>query len=147
MKIIAIASKGGHWVEMLRLTKAFGENEVVFISTDERLGKTVDGHKFYHIQDSSRWEKVKVLRTFRAIFRIIADERPDFIISTGAAPGLLGILSGKIMGAKTIWVDSIANVDNLSLSGKLSLHFADKVYTQWPDLANSKVDYAGNILL
>lgn len=145
-KVIAIASKGGHWIEMLRLSKAFDQNEVVYISTHSNLAECVYGHKFYAIPDSNRWDKVNVLLSFRKIFKIITLEKPDFVISTGAAPGLLGILAGKIAGAKTIWVDSIANVDRLSLSGRLAIYFVDKIYTQWPGLAGSKVHYVGNVL-
>lgn len=147
MKIVAIASKGGHWVELLRLRKSFEQHEVVYLSTIDDLRNTVAGYKFYSVEDSSRWNKLRVLTSFISIWRIIFTEKPDVIISTGAAPGLLGMLAGRISGAKTIWIDSIANVDGLSLSGRLANYFVDKVYTQWPELSNSKIDYAGNILL
>jgi UDP-N-acetylglucosamine:LPS N-acetylglucosamine transferase len=147
MKVLAIASKGGHWVEMLRLTKAFNKIEIVYVSTNRDLANTVSDNKFYVMPDSSRWNKLMVLKSFMTIFKIIIAEKPDFIISTGAAPGLMGLLAGKVLGAKTIWIDSIANVEKLSLSGRLAIPLADKIYTQWPSLVDSKVEYAGNVLL
>jgi UDP-N-acetylglucosamine:LPS N-acetylglucosamine transferase len=68
------------------------------------------------------------------------------IVTTGAAPGLFGIFIGKVLGVKTIWIDSIANVEKLSLSGKIASRMADRVYTQWEHLATPKIIYAGNIL-
>ena len=61
--------------------------------------------------------------------------RPDVVLSTGAAPGFFAILFGKLLGARTIWVDSIANAEQLSLSGKKAGRFADLWLTQWPHLA------------
>lgn len=62
-------------------------------------------------------------------------ERPEVIISTGAAPGYLGLRIGKWFGARTIWIDSIANAEKLSLSGQLVRNCADLWLTQWPHLA------------
>ena len=66
---------------------------------------------------------------------IVAKERPDYVISTGAAPGYMSILFGRLFGAQTIWVDSIANVDRLSMSGKWAGKIANLWLTQWPQLA------------
>jgi exopolysaccharide biosynthesis glucuronosyltransferase PssD len=61
-------------------------------------------------------------------------ERPDVVISTGAAPGYIAIRLGKLLGAKTVWLDSIANVEHLSMSGALVGRYADLWLTQWPHL-------------
>jgi UDP-N-acetylglucosamine:LPS N-acetylglucosamine transferase len=146
MKVLAIASIGGHWIQLLRVTLAFKDMEVVFVSTKESFSSTVADHKFYAVPDASRWDKFKLFSTFWQVFKVVRAERPAAIITTGAAPGLMGLIAGKICRTKTIWVDSIANVDEISLSGRIALKFADKVYTQWPDLATSKIVYAGNVL-
>ena len=66
---------------------------------------------------------------------LVFSRRPDVVISTGAAPGYAAIRFGRWIGARTIWLDSIANVDHLSLSGvKIGRH-ADLWMTQWPHLA------------
>jgi hypothetical protein len=67
---------------------------------------------------------------------IILRERPDVIISTGAAPGYFALWIGRrLLGARTIWIDSIANVDRLSLAGAKAGRVADLWLTQWPHLA------------
>jgi UDP-N-acetylglucosamine:LPS N-acetylglucosamine transferase len=146
MKVIAIASAGGHWVELLRLLPAFDGMELIFVSTISSLSSTISGHKFYCVRDASRWNKFRLAMSFFDVFKIILNEKPKVVVSTGAAPGLMGLVAGKILGCKTIWIDSVANADKLSLSGKIALQFADKIYTQWPDLANERIVYAGNIL-
>jgi hypothetical protein len=56
------------------------------------------------------------------------------VISSGAAPGIVALRVGKLLGARTVWLDSIANVDSLSLSGQRVSSFADLQLTQWPHL-------------
>lgn len=143
---MAIASVGGHWTELLRLLPAFEGHEVVFASTRDCYCETVEGRTFFTVPDASRWNKMKLIYTAACLVRLVFRVRPDVIITTGAAPGLMAILSGKLIGARTIWVDSIANVEVLSLSGRLATFIADRVYTQWPKLASSKVIFSGNVL-
>lgn len=147
MKIIGIASIGGHWVQLLRVTLAFKDAEVVFVSTNPDFATTVPGKKFYHIADGSSWNKFKLIKSFWNAFSIVLKEKPDVIITTGAAPGLMGLIAGKFLGSRTVWIDSIANVEKISLSGRIASQFADRVYTQWPDLASSRFMYAGNVLI
>lgn len=146
MKIIGIASVGGHWIQLLRITVAFKDEEIVFVSTNRDFACMVPGRKFYHIAEASRWNKAELLRSFWHAFNIVSKEKPDLIVTTGAAPGLMGLMAGWLLGVRTVWIDSIANVEKISLSGRIASRFADRVYTQWPELASSKVIYAGNVL-
>ncbi|MFN8436182.1 MAG: glycosyltransferase [Cytophagales bacterium] len=145
-KVLAIASVGGHWIQLLRLRPAFEGADLEFMSTKESFASMVQGHVFHAVPDASRWNKLKLIWSFLKIFNVIRKTKPDVIITTGAAPGVMGLFAGKLLGSKTIWVDSIANVEKLSMSGVLATKFADKVYTQWPDLATDNIIYKGNVL-
>ena len=80
------------------------------------------------------------------ILRVVLKERPNVIVSTGAAPGYLAIRFGKLLRARTVWIDSVANVEELSLSGKMASTTADLCLTQWPHLAGGAVRYRGAVL-
>ena len=146
MKVLAIASAGGHWIELLRLMPAFQGEAIVFVSTDKSFSDSVPGHLFYNVPDANRWNKFKLMYMALCVAAIIIRLRPKTIVSTGAAPGLIGIIAGRLLGAKTIWIDSIANVEKISMSGRIALNFAHKFYTQWPHLSTSKIIYKGNVL-
>ena len=146
MKIIAIASAGGHWIQLQRIMPAFQNTEVVFVSTKSSFRDLVPENKFYSVRDFNRNNKGFIIPVLFQLFQIIIIERPHCIITTGAAPGLIALVLGKLLFRKTIWLDSIANVKELSMSGRIAAHFADRVYTQWPSLATKKVIYAGNVL-
>lgn len=69
------------------------------------------------------------------------------IISTGAAPGYFALRMGKWFRARTVWVDSIANVEELSLSGARAGRHADLWLTQWEHLAQpGGPEYRGSVL-
>lgn len=144
--VLAIASIGGHWIELQRLTPLFKGHNVTFISNKDFINDKIDGSNYHKVPDANKDQKINLIRCFCMVFVKIAVLRPGVIITTGAAPGLMGIVIGRIFGAKTIWIDSVANVEKLSLSGRIAAKIADRVYTQWSHLSTQKIVYRGNLL-
>ena len=136
-KIMLVASSGGHWVQLNRLLPAFAGCELIFVTTEAKYSSTVEGNRFFVVPDASRWNKLKILWLALLMLKNIIAVRPDVVVSTGAAPGFFAIFFGKKLGAKTIWLDSIANVEELSLSGKKAGRYTDLWLTQWEHLASS----------
>lgn len=135
--ILAVASSGGHWQQLLLVSEAFEDMSPVFVTTKEELlrqaGK-VDGHV---VADCNRNRPLRMLTCVRQCASIVFSRRPKVIISTGAAPGIICIAFGKLIGAKTIWIDSFANVEQLSMSGKIARYISDKWLTQWEHLSDT----------
>jgi len=147
LKILAIASVGGHWIELLRITQGLETaGELVFVSTHDKCKTMVTGHKYYTVSDFSRWNFYKSIPVFFKALRILFKENADVVITTGAAPGLIFLFAAKLSGKKTIWIDSVANVLHLSMSGRIASKFASQTYTQWEELSNEKIFFAGNVL-
>ena len=144
--MFAVASIGGHWVQLLRIAKALEkEFDVVYMSTHEKCATMVEGRVYYSMNDFSRWDFYKMFPELLHSIYIICKEKPSIVITTGAAPGLVCLFAAKICGIRTVWIDSIANVEHISFSGRIASKFASRIYTQWPSLAGNKVIFAGNI--
>lgn len=145
-KILAVASIGGHWIQLLRIAKGLEtQYDVVYCSTHQKCATMVQGHEFYLMEDFSRWDAWKFIPTFFHLIGVLRKVKPAAVFTTGAAPGLTCLLAAKMCGIKTIWIDSVANVEHLSASGRLAYKFASRTYTQWPDLAVDNIVSAGNI--
>lgn len=146
-KILAVSSGGGHWIQLKRVQYAFkGCNQVYATVNEEYKSDIPSLAKFYTINDATRWDKWGLVKlVFRLTF-ILLKERPDIVISTGAAPGYLALRLSKIIGAKTIWIDSIANIEHLSLSGDKVSNHVDHCLTQWKHLENDNVKFEGSCL-
>ena len=146
-KVFAISSGGGHWVQLLRVATAFQSCDVTFVTTHRSYRPQVPGHKFRTVDDSSRSSKLRLVKTACQLAWILWTERPDIVITTGAAPGYLALRLARLINARTVWLDSIANVDELSLSGLKIGRYADLWLTQWPHLARPEgPHYAGSVL-
>ncbi|WP_419177142.1 glucuronosyltransferase [Desulfosediminicola sp.] len=144
--ILAAASGGGHLRQLLEVKEAFEQNDLIVATTDVHQARVSGINDPVELLDYSQDTPLKMFRGLFEAFTLVFKVRPDMVISTGAAPGLLCLLCGRLMGAKTIWIDSIANSERLSLSGRLASKFSHKTLTQWKHLANgTHIEYWGSV--
>jgi hypothetical protein len=137
-RILAVASGGGHWVQLLRLRPAFEGCRVAYVTVRASYSADVgEGARFHVVNDATRWDKLGLAKMCLRLLWIILRERPGVIVSTGAAPGYFAIRFGRLLGARTVWLDSIANVEEMSMTGQLVRRHADLWLTQWPHLAEN----------
>lgn len=135
--------------QLLKLHKSWQGCDTFCITTTNVVTEKVRKYgKVYVVGECNRQHPFLAALVLKNCVKIISKERPDVIISTGAAPPCLLCLIGKLFGAKIIWIDSIANVKRLSLSGRIIRPFADLFLTQWMELAGkySNVRYEGAVI-
>lgn len=146
-KILAVSSGGGHWEQLQIISASFSGHEVFYANTIDGLAEKSGIRGATVLTDCNRDRPLDNLKSAWESFNLVRRLRPDFVVSTGAAPGLFALLFGKLFGARTIWVDSIANSERLSMSGKLAGWFVDLHVTQWEHLAqDGRLSYMGSIL-
>ncbi len=133
-RILLVASGGGHWVQLLRLRPAFEGHEQHFVTVNAAYRPDVEGARFHLVNDATRWNKVGLVRLALRLLWILVRVRPHVVVSTGAAPGYFALRFGKWVGARTVWLDSIANAERLSMTGNLVRGHADLWLTQWEHL-------------
>ena len=120
--------------------------QVQFSSTlpglsDPELGKV------HLVPDCNRNERLRSLAACLKILLLVARFRPHVVVTTGALPGLIALFFGKLMGARTVWIDSVANAEEMSLAGQKARRHADLWLSQWPEVARATgAKYAGSVL-
>lgn len=124
-KILAVASFGGHLAQLRRILGPLEGCDIVWVSTYDQIFENEDVH--IKVQDFSRQNWYQSLSAIFRFLKIIKHVKPTHIVSTGAAPGLAAIIAAKLMGIPSLWIDSMANIISMSLSGKIAKYFA----TQW----------------
>lgn len=134
-RVLAISSGGGHWLELLRVRPAFEGCHVVYATVHPSYREDVAGERFCVIPDATRWNPLRLVWLGVSVLLLLLRVRPDVVFSTGAAPGYVALRIGKVLGARTAWLDSFANIEELSLSGRMAGKCADLWLTQWPHLA------------
>jgi UDP-N-acetylglucosamine:LPS N-acetylglucosamine transferase len=103
---------------------------------------------FYHGYFPTNRNVINFIRNFFLAIKVILKERPTVLISTGAGICVPFFILGKLFSIKTIYIESMARICGLSLSGKLVYLFSDIFIVQWPQLAASykKAVYKGQII-
>lgn len=147
-KVMAVSSGGGHWVELRRLRAAFAGLDVVYVSTDASAAAEVPDTRHYAIRNVSRRDRLGFAVLAWQLARILLRERPDVVVTTGAAPGFVALVVAKgLFGCRTVWIDSIASVERMSLSARLARPVSDAWLVQWAHLARPEgPEYWGAVL-
>src|SRR4029078_8452736 len=88
-KLLAIASGGGHWMQLRRLHPAFDGVAVVFARGQSTYADDVPNHRFYRIRNVTRWDRWNLVVIVVQLVGILLKERPPTVITTGAGPGMM----------------------------------------------------------
>ena len=147
-RVLAVASGGGHWVQLRRMRPAWEDCRVHYVSTLRQYAADLEpGARFHAVRDANQWNKLALALMAAQVLWLVLRVRPDVVVSTGAAPGYFAVRFGRMIGARTIWVDSIANAEELSLAGRMASRHAHVWLTQWPTLAGPHgPQYRGSVL-
>jgi len=153
LKICAGASSGGHMTELFSLLSEIDawpvKPSVYLTSRSIWASKLQEYGPTYVVGECDRTKPLQILITAWKSLSFILKERPDIIITTGSLPIAITCLIGKVFGTKIVWIDSIAQIDELSMSGKLVLKYADVFFTQWPEVAEKhypKAEHKGELM-
>jgi UDP-N-acetylglucosamine:LPS N-acetylglucosamine transferase len=133
-RVLAVASAGGHWQQLMLLAPSFTGTDATYATTDPKMAER-SGVTARRLSDCSKSTPFRALKCAAELAMILLKVRPDVVISTGALPGVLALILGKLTGARTIWIDSIANAEEFSASGRAARRFADLWLSQWEDVA------------
>lgn len=145
--VLAVSSGGGHWVQMQRLTPAFCGADVHYATTDVTAAEHVGSAHLHVFPDANKNTPFRLILCVIRLAWLVLRLRPEVVISTGAAGGFLAIKLARLIGARTMFIDSIANARQLSISAKLSLGVADRVLSQWPGVASlTGAEYHGAVI-
>lgn len=101
----------------------------------------------YFVRDPKR-NPLALIKNIIQTSKILAKEKPDALISTGAGVAVPACYIAKIMGKKVIFLESFCRVSTPSLSGRLVYPVADVFLVQWKEMLSkygSKAKYWGAV--
>ena len=154
MKLVVGASAGGHANELqilLRNTQGLWPAEpAAYVTTMAIAASGFDsrGSPVHVIGECDRSKPLHIVSVLGRTLQVAWRERPDVVVTTGSLPLAIFCVWAKLLGAKIVWIDSVAQVEELSVSGRLMRRVADLCLAQWPSVAARYrgVEYAGEVL-
>ena len=144
-----VSSRGGHLYQLFLLKSWWCKYSRFWItgkgSDTESL---LDGEKIYYGFFPESRNLLNAIRNFILGLKLINKEKPDLLVSCGAGIAPPIFLAGKLLGCKTLFLDSISFVKYPSLSAKIVSLFANVVLTQHKDVVNKlkNSEYWGEVL-
>jgi UDP-N-acetylglucosamine:LPS N-acetylglucosamine transferase len=145
-ELFAAASFGGHFEQLLQLREAWGGRACLYITTREGMVEELADAPIAVVKDCHTGQVVRATLCLMQLCALFFKHRPRYLVTTGALPGLLATVAARLVGARVIWIDSVANSERLSTSGRHAKRFAHAHYSQWPEVAErQRTDYAGSL--
>ena len=147
MKIGLICNSGGHLTEMFFLMEAFKGHDIFFITYNDPRANQISYKKY--LLENIGTDLWKMIKAFFKINNILKKEKPKLVISTGSEIAIPTFIIARIMGIKTIYIESWCRVKTRSKTGKILYYFSDLFLVQWPQLLNKygkKARYEGAVI-
>ena len=137
MKILFAASSGGHLEEILRLRDLTTPDNTILLT--EKVNYTLHPWQktVYVVPQVNRRDPacaLKLLANGWISLRVLAREKPDVVISTGALATLPVCLLCRLFRCRLIYIESLTRIERLSMTGKVLYRLADVFVVQWEEL-------------
>ena len=135
LKVSLVGSSGGHLTHLYMLKPIWQNEERFWVTFDKMDANSIlKNEKVYHCYfPTNRNIKNLIKNTFLAI-KVLHKEKPDLIISSGAAVAVPFFYLGKLRGAKTVYIEVFDRIDKPTLTGKLVYPVTDKFIVQWKEM-------------
>lgn len=135
MKVALVGSSGGHLTHLYMLEPFWKDKDRFWVTFDKIDANSIlKDERVYHCYfptNRNIWNLIR--NTFLAI-KVLWKEKPDIIISSGAAVAVPFFYLGKLRGAKTVYIEVFDRIDKSTLTGKLVYPVTDKFIVQWDEM-------------
>ena len=149
MKICLVCSHGGHLTETLQLLDAFADHKIFFATYHSRRDREIQQIAPAYFAENIGKNLWRMTLAVPWAFWLLRKERPDVVLSLGAEIAVPFFYLAKLLGIKTIYIESWCRVENLSLTGRLVYPVSDVFWVQWPELLQAvgrKARYRGAVI-
>jgi len=135
MKICLVGSSGGHLTHLYALREFWENKERFWVTFDKFDAQNIlKDEKLYPCYFPTNRNFKNFLKNIFLALKILRKERPDVIISSGAAVAVPFFYLGKLFGAKTVYIEVFDRIDAPTLTGKLVYPVTDRFVVQWEEM-------------
>ena len=137
-KVLFISSTGGHLSELLQLKPLFAEYDTYLITekTKSTVGLAKEyGSRIAYLVYGTKAHLLpylfKFLWNILKSFFLFLKIRPEAVVTTGTHTAVPMCYIAKLFGSKVIFIETFANSDTPTQSGKMVYPIADVFVVQW----------------
>ena len=135
LKLCLVCSSGGHLAHLHLLEPFWKNREHFWVTFDKQDARSIlKDQKVYPCYYPTNRNLVNLIRnTFLAV-KALRKEKPDLIISSGAAVAVPFFWIGRLMGCKTIYIEVFDRYTSATLTGRLVYPVTDRFVVQWDEM-------------
>lgn len=135
MKVCLVGSSGGHLTHLRMLQPFWKDKDRFWVTFDKEDARSVlRGEQVYPCHYPTNRNIKNLIRNAFLAWKVLREEKPDLIISSGAAVAIPFFYLGKLLGAKTIYVEVFDRINKPTLTGKIVYPVTDKFIVQWEEM-------------
>lgn len=135
MKVALVGSSGGHLTHLYMLKNFWDQEDRFWVTFDKEDARSVlKNERVYHAHFPTNRNIKNLLKNTKLAYKVLKSERPDVIISSGAAVAVPFFYLGKLFGAKTVYIEVFDRINKPTLTGKLVYPVTDEFIVQWEEL-------------
>lgn len=153
LKIALVANAGGHLAELQAVAAAWEGSDIFYVTQRYPWTEGLKPAVLTPGLNVQRFPTFKVILMLALASVVIAwvwvRRRPDVIVTTGGEIALPALWLGKLIFAKTIFIESYARTSGLSLAARAVAPVTDQLFVQHEEqagLLGEGCRYAGSIL-
>jgi len=133
-RLLLVASTGGHLTQLVALRQWWEGYERTWVTFDNQHARTsLAGEDVIHAHSPTTRNLPNALRNALLARRILADYRPDLVISTGAGVAAPFFAIAHARGIRTMYIEVIDRIASRTLTGRMIYPFVDQFAVQWPE--------------
>ena len=135
MKVCLVGSSGGHLTHLYMLKPFWQDKERFWVTFNkEDANSILEGEQVYHCYYPTNRSLKALLINTRLAWKVLRKERPDVIVSSGAAVAVPFFYLGKLFGMKTIYIEVFDRIDKPTMTGKMVYPVTDRFIVQWEEM-------------
>ena len=135
MKVCLVGSSGGHLTHLYMLKPFWQDKERFWVTFNkEDANSILEGEQVYHCYYPTNRSLKALLINTRLAWKVLRKERPDVIVSSGAAVAVPFFYLGKLVGMKTIYIEVFDRIDKPTMTGKMVYPVTDRFVVQWEEM-------------
>lgn len=132
--IVLAASGGGHLDLLVRIRSVAADRDRIWLTSPGSRADQLEaeGERVVTVDAMDR-TKLSVSNPSRSALLALR-LRPRVVITSGAGMVMPFVQTARMLGARVLFVETMARVTSPSTSGLLLARMADEVFVQWPEL-------------
>ena len=137
IKICLVCSSGGHLAQLYQLKPFWRDKKRFWVTFDkEDANSLLKNERLYYCHFPTNRNIPNLIKNTFLAFKVLRKEKPDLIISDGAAIAVPFFYIGKIFKTKNIYIEVFDRIDKPTMTGKLVQPVCDKTIVQWEEMTN-----------